>query len=173
MIAGTSNLPRLGPSHHGLTEQLRAPGHPAGRNGMGPAHPGARASRPHALPLRAAQSPCDSAPGLPAGTPWARPKQSPDATRERGRPARMHCRCGPLSFPAIRQPACQRERHGPGRGRVLAPLPVEPDGGDGRGCSKKCAGGTPALPVGPSSHDVFAAFARISQRAARKPFQML
>ena len=31
------------------------------------AHPGARASRPHALPLRAAQFPCDSAPGHPAG----------------------------------------------------------------------------------------------------------
>ncbi|MDE2666439.1 MAG: hypothetical protein OXI69_09825, partial [Acidobacteriota bacterium] len=29
--------------------------------------PGARASRPHALPLRAAQFPCDEAPGHPAG----------------------------------------------------------------------------------------------------------
>ena len=31
------------------------------------AHPGARASRPHALPLRSAQFPCDSVPGHPAG----------------------------------------------------------------------------------------------------------
>ena len=30
-------------------------------------HPGARASRPHAIPLRAAQFPCDAAPGHPAG----------------------------------------------------------------------------------------------------------
>ena len=30
-------------------------------------HPGAQASRPHALPLRAAQFPCDAAPGHPAG----------------------------------------------------------------------------------------------------------
>ena len=30
-------------------------------------HRGARASRPHALPLRAAQFPCESAPGHPAG----------------------------------------------------------------------------------------------------------
>ena len=59
-----------------------APVHPAGRNAMGPAiqrtppraaramggaHPGARASRPHALPLRTAQFPCDVAPGHPAG----------------------------------------------------------------------------------------------------------
>ena len=30
-------------------------------------HPGARASRPHALPLRAAHVPWDAAPGHPAG----------------------------------------------------------------------------------------------------------
>ena len=33
----------------------------------GGAPPGARASRPHAIPLRAAQFSCDSAPGHPAG----------------------------------------------------------------------------------------------------------
>ena len=71
------------------------------------------------------------------------------ATRERGRPARMLSRCVLLSFPAMRHPAtCRRERHGLGRSRVLAPLPVEPGGGDGRGCAKNCAGGTPALPGG-------------------------
>ena len=31
----------------------------------GAPHPGARASRPHALPLPAAQFPCDGAPGHP------------------------------------------------------------------------------------------------------------
>ena len=54
------------------------------------------------------------------------------ATRERGRPARMLSRCVPLSFAP-----CRWERHGLGRSRVLAPLPVEPGGGDGRGCAKK------------------------------------
>ena len=33
----------------------------------GGVHPGARASRPHALPLRADQFPCDGAPGHPYG----------------------------------------------------------------------------------------------------------
>ena len=45
-------------------------------------------------------------------------------------------------------PPCRRERHGLGRGRVPAPLPVEPGGGDKRGCARSCAGGTPALPGG-------------------------
>ena len=205
------------------------------------APPGARASRPHALPLRAAQFPSDGAPGtLPAGTAWTRPKQSPDAPRERGRLARMHSRRVPLSFAAIwhlaalpaeapwirakqsprrkrppgarasrphaqpsraaqfpcdmasgrpagrsamdsgeaesqeetppgsagvspactavacrsvsprwgTRPPCRQERHGPGRGSVLAPLPVDPGGADGRGCARTCAGGTPALPGG-------------------------
>ena len=34
---------------------------------IGTTHPGARASRPHAIPLRAAQFPCDAAPGHPVG----------------------------------------------------------------------------------------------------------
>ena len=34
---------------------------------MGAGPPGARASRPHAIPLRAAQFPCDAAPGHPVG----------------------------------------------------------------------------------------------------------
>ena len=33
----------------------------------GGAHPGARASRPHAAPLRATRFPCDAAPGDPHG----------------------------------------------------------------------------------------------------------
>ena len=36
----------------------------------------------------------------------------------------------------------------PSRRRSPAPLPVDPSGGDGRGCGRHCAGGTPALPGG-------------------------
>ena len=32
----------------------------------------------------------------------------------------------------------------------MAPFPVDPSGGDNRGCARLCAGGTPALPA--SSH---------------------
>ena len=70
--------------------------------------PGARASRPHAVPWIAAQFSCDVA----------------------------------------ARPSCRREPHGPGRSRGRAPLPVDSGGGDGRGCGKNCAGGTPALPGG-------------------------
>ncbi len=45
-----------------------------------------------------------------------------------------------------RQPPCQREQRRPGRRRVMAPFPVDPSGGDGRGCDRLGAGGTPALP---------------------------
>ena len=76
--------------------------------------PGARASRPHAVPWIAAQFSCDVA----------------------------------------ARPSCRREPHGPGRRRALAPLPVDPGGGDGRGCGKNCAGGTPALPGGALFHDI-------------------
>ena len=86
-------------------------------------HPGARASRPHALPLRFAQFPCDSAPGHPAGgnptgpaqaEPWRdcrssrvggkgqtvpRTLRKRRPTRERGRLARMHCRSVSLRNP--------------------------------------------------------------------------
>ena len=75
---------------------------------IGTPHPGARASRPHAVPSVAAQFPCD--------------------VRSR--------------------PPCRREPHGPGRSRGRAPLPVDSGGGDGRGCARLGAGGTPALPGG-------------------------
>ena len=45
-----------------------------------------------------------------------------------------------------RQPPCRREPHRPGRRRAMAPFPVDPSGGDGRGCARLGAGGTPALP---------------------------
>ena len=71
------------------------------------------------------------------------------STRERGRPAA----CTPVACPSVSlrygaRPPCRRERHGPGRSRVPAPLPVVPGGGVGRGCARTCAGGTPALPGG-------------------------
>ena len=56
----------------------------------------------------------------------------------------------PLSFPAMRQPATLPAGTAwPGQSRALEPLPVDPGGGDGRGCARICAGGTPALPGGP------------------------
>ena len=51
----------------------------------GDAHPGARASRPHAVPIRAAQIPCDGVAGHAAGenamgpaeaAPWRRCRSS-------------------------------------------------------------------------------------------------
>ena len=45
-----------------------------------------------------------------------------------------------------RQPPCGREPHRPGRRSAMAPFPVDPSGGDGRGCARLGAGGTPALP---------------------------
>ena len=86
--------------------RIRPPDTPQRTIGTTP--PGARASRPHAVPWIAAQFSCDVA----------------------------------------ARPSCRREPHGPGRRRALAPLPVDPGGGDGRGCGKNCAGGTPALPGG-------------------------
>ena len=62
-----SHLSRPLPHRHGLR-----PGKPAraplrSKSDGRRRHPGARASRPHAIPLRAAQFPCDAAPGHPAG----------------------------------------------------------------------------------------------------------
>ena len=94
-----------------------------------------------------------------AGFQRSRPPDTPTSpsgrpTRERGRPARMLSLRSPLSFPAMcSRPPCPREPHGPGRSRGRAPLPVDSGGGDGRGCAKICAGGTPALPGWASSHD--------------------
>ena len=67
---------------------------------------GARASRPHPVPLAAAELQCDAAGSHP----------------------------------------CRREPQRPGRRRAMAPFPVDPSGGDGRGCARLGAGGTPALP---------------------------
>ena len=63
-------------------------------------------------------------------------------------PACYPVACRSVSLRCGTRPPCRRERHGPGRSRVLAPLPVDPGGGDDRGCAKTCAGGTPALPGG-------------------------
>ncbi len=82
----------------------------------------------YALPLRVTLVLCDGASGRPAGgnpmgtaeTESRRRFRSTRveemaeavpgpvrarATRQRGRPARMHCRCGSLRFPAMGQPA--------------------------------------------------------------------
>ena len=71
------------------------------------------------------------------GIPW-----------ERGRLARILFLWPPPSFlRCCRQPPCRREPHRPGRRRAMAPFPVDPSGGDGRGCARLGAGGTPALPA--------------------------
>ena len=61
-------------------------------------------------------------------------------------PACTFVRCHSVSLRCGTRPHCRRERDGLGRSRVLAPLPVEPGGGNDQGCGKTCAGGTPALP---------------------------
>ena len=63
-------------------------------------------------------------------------------------PACYPVACRSVSLPCGARPPCRRERHGLDRSRVLAPLPVDPGGGDGRGCAETCAGGTPAFPGG-------------------------
>ena len=73
--------------------------------------------------------------GGPPGSAGAPPASSPFA-------------CRSVSLRCPNRPPCRREPHGPGRSRALAPLPVDPGEGDGRGCGKTCAGGTPALPGG-------------------------
>ena len=72
-------------------------------------------------------------------------------------PACYPVACRSVSLRCGARPPCRRERHGLGRSRVPAPLPVDPGGADGRSCAKTCAGGTPALPGWASSHDVVAA----------------
>ena len=62
--------------------------------------------------------------------------------------------CRSVSLRCCSRPPCRREPHGPGRSRGRAPLPVDSGGGDGRSCGRICAGGTPALPGGASSHDM-------------------
>ena len=87
----------------------------------------------------------------PAGHPP--PHRRDGIAWERGRPARILFLWPPPSFGrrrasvrCCRQPPCGREPHRPGRRRAMAPLPVDPSGGDGRGCARLGAGGTPALP---------------------------
>ena len=60
-----------------------------------------------------------------------------------------------------------REPHRPGHRRAMAPFPVDASGGDGRGCARLGAGGTPALPgslhpmtSSPQGHKIAEAFWR-------------
>ena len=78
-------------------------------------------------------------------------RRPPGARASRPHSTAVACRSASLRGVSLRcdtRPPRRRDRHGPGRSRVLAPLPVEPGGVDGRGCGKNCAGGTPALPGG-------------------------
>ena len=75
--------------------------------------------------------------------------------------------CRSVSLRCCSRPPCRREPHGPGRRRAMAPFPVDPSGGDGRGCAQLGAGGTPALPgsrhpmtSSPPGHQIADAFGR-------------
>ncbi len=74
--------------------------------------------------------------GGPPGSAGVPPACTPVASRS------VSLRC-PTPSP------CRWKQHGLGRSSVRAPLPVYPGGGDGHGCARTCAGGTPALPGGP------------------------
>ena len=88
-----------------------------------------RAGAPHRislrLPARLLRLP------LQGGARASRPH--PDPTGDRCASARL-----------CRQPPRRREPQRPGRRRAVAPLPVDPSGGDGRGCAGHCAGVPPA-----------------------------
>ena len=67
--------------------------------------------------------------------------------RERGRPARMLSLWPPLSFSAMLQAATLSAGTAAARPKESrGAIPVDPNGGDGRGCGRLGAGGTPALP---------------------------
>ena len=69
--------------------------------------PGARASRPHALPLRTAQFPCDAAPDHPAGKNGTVPAE-----------AESWRRCGSIPVEEIAEAVPGRVRAGRPRSRV-------------------------------------------------------
>ena len=89
---------------------------------------GARASRPHLVPAEA----CSRAGSWPIAQTWPSTILAAGSVR-RLAGAELQCDA----------PPCWREQH-----RAMASLPVDPSGGDDRGCARICAGGTPALPGG-------------------------
>ena len=91
---GAGRLSEKSPARHATTA-------PPGRPCLG-----ARASRPHPVPLAAAELQCDAAGSHPVGG----------------------------------------NRIGQAEGEPWRRSPVDPSGGDGRGCARLGAGGTPALP---------------------------
>ena len=65
---------------------------------------------------------------------------------ERGRPARILSLWPPLSFSAMLQAATLSAGTAAARPKESrGAIPVDPSGGDGRGCARLGAGGTPAL----------------------------
>ena len=58
------------------------------------------------------------------------------------------------SVRCCRQPPCRREQQRPGRRRAMAPFPVDPSGGDDRGCARLWCGRDDRAPRKPSSHDL-------------------
>ena len=67
--------------------------------------------------------------------------------RGRPRPHTVPLAAAELQCDAAGSLPCGREQQRPGRRRAMAPFPVDPSGGDGRGCDRLGAGGTLALPA--------------------------
>ena len=106
--------------------------------GLGESCEAAASCRLQGEPGEAREKSPASPPHRTAGTALPGNAGVPPASCSFGR-RRASVRC-------CRQPPCLREPHRPGRRRAMVPFPVDPSGGDGRGCARLGAGGTPALP---------------------------
>ena len=117
------------PAAERVTPRLRTPGLGSGSRANG--------SFPKGAGRLSEKSPArHPPPHLRGGIAW-----------ERGRPARILPLWPLLSFSAVLQAATPSAGTASVRPKeAMAPFPVDPSGGDKRGCAKLCAGGTPALP---------------------------
>ena len=91
--------------------------------------------------------------------------------------AAAELQCNASGSHPVGEPPCGREPHRPGRRKAMASFPVDPSGGDGRGCGRLCAGGTPALPGSRHPHirpgTWFTSCQAIGQEALCKPEESL
>ena len=115
---------------------LRRKGDGSGR------HPGARASRPHAIPLPAAQFPCDAAPDHPAGGNAMGSAEAESWPRCRSTPVEEMGKALPV--------LCGRDGRGSRGGDCVMPGLIQAGGWVSRQIG---AGGTPAFPGGALSQE--------------------
>ena len=134
-------------------------------------HPGARASRPHAIPLRAAQFPCDAAPGHPAGGngmgsaeagSWRRCRSS--RVEEMAEAVPRIVRAGRPALPGGLHPMTSSQQR---RSIGLCVYSWFVFNNDRQFLLRMIC------PAGQGRHLPLQSFARISHRAARRPFQVL